>query len=140
MNHQDYLSQHPLIFGKPPRRFVVKEHHATRLHFHFRLEMGGVLKSWASYDGPSLDLDFICTLQQLPDRSARRPLFEGVIPQGRYGAGVVRLWDCGLYLPDQENPMQAWASGRLHFTLYGNRLRGRWCLLSTGSGQQPEWT
>jgi bifunctional non-homologous end joining protein LigD len=109
--------------------FVVQKHDASRLHWDFRLELGGVLKSWAVPKGPSLDPDD----KRLAMRTEDHPLdygdFEGTIPAGEYGGGTVMLWDCGRWIPDpRKDPSKTIEDGHLHFTLEGERMKGEWVL------------
>ena len=111
-------------------RFVVQKHDASRLHWDFRLELDGVLKSWAVPKGPSLDP----ATNRLAMRTEDHPLdygdFEGTIPQGEYGGGTVMLWDQGRWIPHPEkDPTKTIEEGHLHFTLIGERMKGDWILL-----------
>ncbi|MES2498429.1 MAG: DNA ligase D [Pseudomonadota bacterium] len=110
-------------------RFIVQKHDATRLHYDFRLEMDGVLKSWAVTRGPSLDPDD----KRLAVRTEDHPLsyaeFEGSIPKGEYGGGTVMLWDKGTWAPIEGKSEKDLAKGHLHFTLDGERMRGEWLLV-----------
>ena len=109
--------------------FIVQKHDATRLHFDFRLEMDGVLKSWAVTRGPSPDP----ADKRLAVRTEDHPLsyasFEGTIPQGEYGGGTVMLWDEGTWEPIPGKSAKDLAKGHLHFILHGQRMKGEWLLI-----------
>jgi len=123
----------------PPRarraerlRFVVQRHAASTLHYDFRLEMDGVLKSWAVTKEPAED----SAVKRLAVRTEDHPLeyadFEGDIPEREYGAGHVDLWDQGAWVPD-EPPLTAMRRGKLTFELKGRRMKGRWALIRMGN-------
>jgi bifunctional non-homologous end joining protein LigD len=110
------------------RRFVIHEHHATNLHFDLRLEMGGVLKSWAVPKGLSLNPNHKRLSIEVPDHSISYINFVGTISEGSYGAGRVVIWDNGEYLTAGE-PLEQLEKGRLNLTFYGKKLRGDFSLL-----------
>jgi bifunctional non-homologous end joining protein LigD len=125
-------------------RYYIQRHHATRLHYDFRLELEGTLKSWAVPKGPSLDPSVKRLAMQTEDHPLEYGEFEGTIPEKQYGAGDVLLWDQGTWIPEDDDPAAALRKGRLHFELRGEKLRGRWILARTrsseGSGQErPAW-
>jgi bifunctional non-homologous end joining protein LigD len=120
-------------------RFIVQKHAARRLHYDFRLELDGVLLSWAVPRGPSLDPG----TRRLAVETEPHPLeygnFEGVIPRGQYGGGTVLLWDRGTWQPESE-PHEALRRGRLNFRLEGEKLRGSWHLVRTRrAADRPQW-
>ena len=110
-------------------RFIVQKHAATRLHWDFRLEADGVLKSWAVTKGPSPDPD----IKRLAVRTEDHPMayadFEGIIPAGEYGGGSVMLWDRGTWAPVEGKSWKDIDKGHLHFTLQGERMKGEWLLI-----------
>lgn len=109
-------------------RFVVHEHHATHLHFDFRLEIGGVLKSWAVSKGVSMNPSEKRLAVAVPDHSVSYIKFEGTIREGGYGAGKVFIWDNGKFETDA-NALGNLENGKLIFTIYGKKLRGGFTLL-----------
>lgn len=112
------------------RIFLVQKHAATRLHFDFRLELDGVLKSWAVTRGPSLDPDDKRLAVRTEDHPMDYATFEGTIPKGEYGGGTVMLWDRGTWTPvPGKDPSKTIEEGHLHFTLDGERMRGEWLLV-----------
>jgi len=120
-------------------RFVIHEHHATRLHYDFRLEIGGVLKSWAIPKGPSMNPADKRLAVMVDDHPLEYGEFEGIIPQGQYGAGPVLIWDSGEFQPE-EDPESALRKGRLSFTLKGKKLKGGFALvLMRGRRSGKDW-
>jgi bifunctional non-homologous end joining protein LigD len=119
--------------------FVIQKHRATRLHYDFRLEMEGVLRSWAIPKGPSLNPGEKRLAVETEDHPMDYGGFEGVIPKGNYGAGNVIIWDRGTYdMVDPDSPEKGWARGKLHFTLHGEKLHGEWVLVR-GSREPKQW-
>jgi bifunctional non-homologous end joining protein LigD len=119
--------------------FVIQKHAATRLHYDFRLEHDGVLKSWAVPKGPSLDPADKRLAVEVEDHPIDYGDFEGVIPKGQYGGGSVLLWDRGTWEPEGDAG-EALRRGKLEFSLDGEKLHGRWLLVRTGSdGAKPQW-
>ncbi|HLM60522.1 MAG TPA: DNA polymerase ligase N-terminal domain-containing protein [Pyrinomonadaceae bacterium] len=110
------------------RRFVIHEHHATNLHFDLRLEIGGVLKSWAVPKGLSLNPNLKRLAIEVPDHSLSYIDFEGTISEGKYGAGAVVVWDNGEYSTN-DDPAVQFENGRLNFIFHGKKLRGSFSLL-----------
>src|SRR3954451_15259580 len=109
--------------------FVVQKHDAPRLHWDFRLELDGVLKSWAVPKGPSLDPGENRLAMRTEDHPLDYGAFEGTIPKGEYGGGTVMLWDVGRWIPDpRKDPSKTIEEGHLHFTLEGERMKGEWVM------------
>jgi bifunctional non-homologous end joining protein LigD len=122
-------------------RFVIQKHDASHLHYDFRLELDGTLKSWAVPKGPSLDPTVKRMAVQVEDHPISYARFEGNIPAKQYGAGNVIVWDQGLWLPVGD-PSKALKSGKLKFELQGDKLRGRWTLVRMhrkADERQPPW-
>ena len=114
-------------------RFVVQRHRARRLHYDFRLEVDGVLASWAVPRGPSLDPAARQLAVHVEDHPLEYADFEGVIPRGQYGGGDVIVWDRGTWIPAHtDDPAAAIAAGELHFDLTGEKLAGRFALIRRG--------
>ncbi|NWE41247.1 DNA ligase D [Pseudomonas yamanorum] len=121
--------------------FVIQKHDARNLHYDFRLELDGVLKSWAVPKGPSLDPSQKRLAVHVEDHPLGYGSFEGSIPAGQYGAGDVIVWDRGVWQP-HDDPRKAYAAGKLKFTLIGEKLSGDWTLVRTrlkGSGDKEQW-
>jgi bifunctional non-homologous end joining protein LigD len=111
-------------------RFVIQKHAARRLHYDFRLELGGVLKSWAVAKGPSLDPAEKRLAIHVEDHPIDYGDFEGIIPKGEYGGGTVMIWDRGFWRPEGD-PAKGYGKGHLAFELDGEKLHGRWHLIRT---------
>jgi bifunctional non-homologous end joining protein LigD len=128
--------------GRPPtggRLFVVQKHAARRLHYDLRLEMDGVLKSWAVPKGPSVHAAEKRLAVHVEDHPIEYGDFEGVIPAGNYGAGSVIVWDRGWYRSAKpEDPLTQLARGKLEVEIFGHKMRGRWTLARM-SGKDKDW-
>lgn len=120
--------------------FVVQEHHASHLHYDFRLEINGVLKSWAIPKGPSTDPKIKRLAVEVEDHPLSYASFEGVIPEHQYGAGQVYIWDTGIWEP-KGSPREGFKKGHLEFSLKGKRLHGNWILVKTNrpAGNKSQW-
>lgn len=118
--------------------FVVQEHHASHLHYDFRLEWEGVLKSWAVPKGPSQDPADKRLAVQTEDHPLEYGKFHGTIPKGEYGAGEVFIWDNGTWEPEGD-PEYGFKKGHLQFTLKGKKLKGKWHLVKTKWGKANNW-
>src|SRR5580765_3290044 len=122
-------------------RFVVQKHAARSLHYDFRLELDGTLKSWAIPKGPSLDPAQKRLAVHVEDHPLEYGNFEGVIPPGHYGAGKVEIWDSGVWQP-LGNAADDYRAGKLKFRLDGEKLHGGWTLVRTrlpASGDKEQW-
>lgn len=120
-------------------KFIVHEHHSTRLHYDFRLEIAGVLKSWAIPKGPSMNPADKRLAVMVEDHLLEYGEFEGIIPQGQYGAGPVLIWDSGEFQPE-DDPKTALKNGRFNFFLNGKKLKGGFALmLMKGRGTGKDW-
>ncbi|MDR9750378.1 DNA ligase D [Pseudomonas sp. SZMC_28357] len=122
-------------------RFVIQKHDARNLHYDFRLELDGTLKSWAVPKGPSLDPTQKRLAVHVEDHPLGYGSFEGNIPEGQYGAGDVIVWDHGVWQPHGD-PQATYKAGKLKFTLIGEKLAGEWALVRThlrGSGDKEQW-
>jgi bifunctional non-homologous end joining protein LigD len=111
------------------RRFVIQKHAASRLHYDFRIELGGTLKSWAVPKGVPYEKGEKRLAVQVEDHPVSYIEFEGVIPKDQYGGGTVMVWDRGVFEPLTRTPTKDLASGKLHFTLHGKKLSGEWRLV-----------
>jgi bifunctional non-homologous end joining protein LigD len=124
--------------------FVIQEHDARRLHYDFRLELDGTLKSWAIPKGPSLDPSVKRLAVHVEDHPLDYGSFEGTIPEGHYGAGDVIVWDRGTWEPvgGEDEARAAYEAGKLKFLLHGDKLHGGWTLVRShmrGSGDKEQW-
>ncbi len=127
--------------------FVIQRHAATRLHYDFRLEMEGVLKSWAVPKGPSLDPKDKRLAMMVEDHPYDYKDFEGNIPEGNYGAGQVEVWDRGTYEPLEENSklsdekelLKELHAGSLKFFLHGKKLKGEFALVKMKNTDDNSW-
>lgn len=124
--------------GRKPGKqlnYYIQEHHASRLHFDFRLELDGALKSWAIPKGPSLDPADKRLAVHVEDHPLEYGTFEGDIPELQYGAGHVMLWDRGVWEPEGD-PRAGYREGRLKFHLDGKKLHGGWTLVRMHSQEK----
>ena len=127
---------------KEEQIFVVQRHSATRLHYDFRLEMNGVLVSWAVPKGPSMYPKDKRLAMMVEDHPIDYANFQGVIPEGNYGAGIVEIWDKGTYELQPENNgngLEAIQNSSLKFILHGNKLAGKFALIKMKKGAPNAW-
>ncbi|HZR20497.1 MAG TPA: non-homologous end-joining DNA ligase [Verrucomicrobiae bacterium] len=122
-------------------RFVIQKHAASHLHYDFRLEMEGVLKSWAVPKGFPMKRGDRRLAVEVEDHPLEYGSFEGTIAEGNYGAGTVMLWDEGTYHVSGDDPAEALRSGKIHFFLEGKKLKGEWTLVRMryGEAAKPQW-
>ena len=121
-------------------RFVIQKHDASRLHYDFRLEMDGVLKSWAVPKGLPWEKGEKHLAVEVEDHPVEYATFEGIIPQGQYGGGTVMVWDRGQYHVYGEDPMKALRDGRMHMVMDGEKAKGEWSLIRTRmEAGKPQW-
>ncbi len=113
---------------KSAHRFVIQKHAASRLHYDFRLEMDGTLKSWAVPKGVPYAKGEKRLAVQVEDHPVSYINFEGTIPKGQYGGGTVMVWDRGTFEPLSPDPSKELFGGKLHFILHGEKLEGEWYL------------
>jgi bifunctional non-homologous end joining protein LigD len=153
-HHKRAFDQTPEPAGEPhepsdePLRFVVQKHAASHLHYDFRLEMDGILRSWAVPKGPSLNPEDKRLAMMTEDHPFDYRTFEGIIPAGNYGAGSVMVWDEGTYEPlhatgdrehDDKLARQGVHQGHLTFILHGTKLRGEFALIKLAHGEENAW-
>ena len=117
-------------------RFVIQKHEASHLHYDWRLEMQGVLRSWAVPKGPPTELKEARLAMHVEDHPLAYEKFEGTIPAGNYGAGTVMVWDHGVYGDITGNPAAAFHAGKMHLVLQGQKLKGEWILVK--DKREPE--
>jgi bifunctional non-homologous end joining protein LigD len=128
--------------AKRPLLYVIQKHRASQLHYDFRLEVNGVLHSWAIPKGPSLDPSVKRLAMEVEDHPLEYGRFEGVIPEGEYGGGTVMVWDTGEWESETDDVEGALRKGELKFTLHGKKLCGSWVLVRTrgyGSRADKSW-
>jgi bifunctional non-homologous end joining protein LigD len=119
--------------------FIIQKHDASRLHYDFRLEMDGVLKSWAVPKGLPWAKGEKHLAVEVEDHPVEYAAFEGLIPQGQYGGGTVMLWDRGKYYVYGEEPLKSWKAGRLHLVLDGKKAIGEWTLVRIRGDGGKNW-
>jgi bifunctional non-homologous end joining protein LigD len=127
--------------------FVVQRHKATRLHYDFRLELDGVLKSWAVPKGPSMNPEDKRLAMMVEDHPYSYRTFKGIIPEGNYGAGIVEIWDHGVYMPldedyapsTEKDMLKALRAGHIKFLLKGRKLKGFFALVKMKGAENNAW-
>src|SRR6266852_5263578 len=122
-------------------RFVIQKHDASRLHYDFRLQMEGVLKSWAIPKGLPWKQGEKHLAVEVEDHPLEYETFEGVIPEGNYGGGTVMVWDRGTYYVFGEQPLKSLREGKLHLVLDGKKAKGEWTLVRIRGrdGEKNQW-
>lgn len=128
--------------GRP--RFVIQKHDATTLHYDLRLEVGGVLKSWVLPKGPSVNPKTKRLAMPTEDHPLEYADFEGVIPEGEYGAGIVMIWDTGTYEniraeKDGTDMATSITEGKVEIRIDGEKMKGGWAFIRTGAGDKARW-
>src|SRR4051812_36985784 len=129
------------VANEAARAFVIQKHWATRLHYDFRLELEGTMKSWAVPKGPSYDPHDKRMAMPTEDHPIAYNRFEGQIPAGNYGAGKVIIWDKGTWIP-LEDPHKGFRDGKLKFEMRGHKMQGHWTLVrmkGRGEGRADPW-
>jgi bifunctional non-homologous end joining protein LigD len=123
--------------------FVIQKHAASHLHYDFRLELDGVMKSWAVPKGPSYDPSVRRLAMEVEDHPIEYNTFEGTIPEGEYGGGTVMLWDRGTYDAEDgggvESLRRGYEKGDLKVVMHGERLKGAWVLVRMNRPGRPQW-
>jgi len=139
--HEPAGAPTPASRARSALHFVVQKHAASHLHYDFRLEMDGVLKSWAVPKGIPTEKGERRLAMEVEDHPIEYGGFEGVIPPGNYGAGTVMLWDRGRYEVTQGTPLEAWKEGKLSLVLHGKKLKGHWALvrMRNNDGTKNAW-
>ena len=146
-NEKRYFNETPEPKGMRGKKgktliFTVQRHKASRLHYDFRLEMDGVLRSWAVPKGPSLNTKDKRLAMMVEDHPVSYASFAGMIPEGNYGAGIVEVWDSGTYELSPENEgsgADGIEKGMLKFILHGKKLKGKFALVKLKSGEENAW-
>ena len=118
------------VYRRDSMKYVIQKHHARHLHYDLRLEKGGVLKSWAIPKEPPLEKGIRRLAVQVEDHPVEYSSFEGVIPEGEYGAGTVEIWDSGIYESEK------WDQDEIIIHINGRRLHGRYCLIKFKKGTE----
>src|SRR3981081_493755 len=126
---------------KGASRFVIQKHDARRLHYDFRLQMEGVLKSWALPKGLPWQKGEKHLAVEVEDHPIENETFEGIIPEGQYGGGTVMVWDRGTYYVYGEQPLKSLREGKLHLVLAGQKAKGEWTLVRIRGrdGEKNQW-